>query len=268
VIIVTTVISCTAVEQALVGALRAEVSCVPAGDRHRVDTPYVLQDGHLLQVFLWATGENGTVVASDGGYATAQVETFARSVGALRERYADLKAIANALELEWDAEFRFSAPDLDSAARRIAVLARAVDQSLTLVHTRQRRAGGALREQLGRDLREAGLRATRRARIRPHGEERGVMVDYRVQRNGSEGAVEVLGGRTFQGAAISVDRAVATFHILERLQYRGRLFAVYDEDSPAGELELRERFRSAGPRGAMLLPGSEAVPTILDELAG
>jgi hypothetical protein len=46
------------------------------------------------------------VGASDRGYATAQVEAFARSGGALRERYADLKAIANALDLEWDAEFR------------------------------------------------------------------------------------------------------------------------------------------------------------------
>src|SRR5262249_38003008 len=128
------------VEEALSRLLRSEVSCVRAGDGLYVDTPYVLQDGHLLRVYLDRAEDRDGIVASDGGSATSQIETFACSNVALRERYAQLERIAQQLDLGWDTEFRFTAPDLDEALRRLAVLARAVDQSLSLIQARRSRA--------------------------------------------------------------------------------------------------------------------------------
>src|SRR5436305_5518434 len=121
------------VEEALSRVLRSEVSCVREGDGLYVDTPYVLQDGQLLRVYLDRAEDPDGIVASDGGYATSQIETFARSNAALRERYAQMERIARQLDLEWDTEFRFTAPDLDEALRRLAVLARAFDHSLSLI---------------------------------------------------------------------------------------------------------------------------------------
>jgi hypothetical protein len=78
--------------------------------------------------------------------------------------------------------------------------------------------------------------------------------------------VEVLAGRTQRSASAAVDRAIVDFHALARVDYPGLLVAIYDEESPAGDPRLRERFRSAGPERSLLLPTSEAVSTIVQRL--
>src|SRR5262249_29772913 len=93
------------VEEVLSRVLRSEVLCVREADALRVDTPYILQDGHLLRVYLEQNGNADGITVSDGGYATTQIETFTRSNAALRRRYARLERIAQQLELEWDTEF-------------------------------------------------------------------------------------------------------------------------------------------------------------------
>lgn len=110
------------------------------------------------------------------------------------------------------------------------------------------------------------LQVRRRALIEVGSELPAVTVDYRVHRNGSEAAVEVLTSRTTGGAAIAVDRAVANFHVLDRGGYAGWLFAVYDEDSPAGQKQYHERFRAASPERAELVSGNEAAMAIAGAL--
>lgn len=91
-----------------------------------------------------------------------------------------------------------------------------------------------------------------------------VRVDYRVFRSSSEAAVEILGGRSRAGAAQSIDHAVTNFHVLRRGLYRGLLVGVYDENSPAAATDLREQFLAARPEETLLLPGSEAIPTLTE----
>lgn len=255
------------VREALVAVLREEVVCALENDELRVDTPYVLQDGRLLRVYLRWCGEHGGFIASDGGYATGQIEAFVRSAAALRERYAELKGIARGLDIEWDgAEFRFCAPDLETVARRTAVLARAVDRALTLIPTRTRPTTAPLHARLLAEFRQAGLSVVHRATIviPPLPE---VTVDFRLYRNHSEAAVEMLAARTERGAAIAIDRAVSSFHLLSRGKYPGLLVAVYDEEGATAATPLLDRFRSAAPERTLLLPSHDAVHGIVRRLA-
>ena len=253
------------VERTLAAQLLKEIVCTRDGDLLRVDTPYVLQDGHLLRFYIEAAEGRGLVV-SDGGFATAQVEIFARSDAVLRDRYAELRRIATELGLDWDTEYRFTAPDVDAAMRRVSTLARAVDRSLSFLQARPARAAEPLRRRLKNELQAAGVKVAQKARIRT-GAEHSVLVDYRLERDNAEAAVEMLGGRTAGGAAIAVDHAIANFQVLDHGDYPGLLIAVYDETSAASAPRLRERFEVGSPDKALLLSGEQAVPAILERLA-
>jgi hypothetical protein len=241
------------------------IDCVRDGDQLAVDTPFVLQDGHLFRAFISVGDGPGQLVVSDGGWAAEQVELFARTVAVRTARIEELKRIGREAGIAWETEFAYTAQDLQSAVERMADLARAVDRSLTLLHSRASRGVAPLAARLRDGLREAGLKVEGGVRIELDGQK--VRVDYRVVRNSSEAAVEILGGRSRQGAAQSIDHAVTNFHVLKRRHYRGLLVGVYDEDSPAAGTELRDRFLAARPEDALLLPGSEAIATLARHLA-
>jgi hypothetical protein len=57
------------IAQAFARVLADGVRCVSQDDELRLDTPYVPQDGRLLQVFLSVVPGNGHIVVSDGAYA-------------------------------------------------------------------------------------------------------------------------------------------------------------------------------------------------------
>jgi hypothetical protein len=208
---------------------------------------------------------NGHVIISDGGYAREQVEIFSRSESLLRSHYKEMEQIATRLGLKWDTEFSYTESDLDALVRRIPVLAEAASRALSLTRHRPRRRHGPLRDELRAELRDLGLGVKSRAKIALTKDLPTVTVDFEV-RNGSAAAVEVLSSRTAAGSLIAVDRAVANFHVLDRGGYAGRLFAVYDEASPAGEPTARNRFIAAAPETAVLVAGAEAAPTIEREL--
>lgn len=235
------------------------------GDRLVVDTPHTLQDGHVFRFYVQGQTD-GRLRISDDGFASRQVEMFAHSDSVLRERYADLKQIARELALDWDTEFSFIATDLKSALRRIPSLLRAVDQSLALPRGRGSRSQAVFEQRLAEKLREAGLTVLRRHAVDTQRGE-SVRVDYLVRRNGSEAAVELLGGSTTSRASSSVDRASANFRLLERGGYRGLRIAVYDELSAAASEKLRARFAQVSPPHVLLLPAREAVSRIVMELA-
>ena len=93
-----------------------------------------------------------------------------------------------------------------------------------------------------------------------------MLVDYRLVKNGREAAVELLAGRTQQGAASAVDHTIANFNVLHRSGYHGLLAAVYDEESTASQPRLIERFQSGTPEGTLLLPGSRAAGVLRERL--
>lgn len=254
------------VEAILIAVLRDDARCVRDGDALTLDTPFTLQDGHLLRVYLEPSGDGGYIV-TDGGFAAGQVESFARNSAILRERRAELKRIASALELEWRDEFRFIAEDLESAMRGVSVLSIAVNRALSLVHARPVRPTQPLRARLGDAFREAGLKVKQRAKIIAQRSELAVTVDFRLQSQSHEAAIEVLTSRTEGGAQSVVDKAAANFNVLARGGYSGLLVAVYDEASPAGRGSVRERFLQAGPDNMMVLPGARAEHEIISRLA-
>lgn len=255
------------VTKAALTVLKGQVSCQPVGERLVLDTPYVLQDGHLLRVHIDRDAD-GRLLISDGGFVQRQVEIFSRSATMLRDRVAEVGQMAVELNLKWDQELSFAESDLRAALQRISVLARAVDRSLSLLHARSPRPKVALRERLGRELADAGFSVRPRARIPVGTGLKEVVIDHLVRRNGAQAAVEVLAGRTGGGALISVDRAIANFHVLTHFQYPGAMVAVYEEGSPAAAPRLLERFENAGPDRARLVAEGEALPLIRRELAG
>jgi len=202
-------------------------------------------------------------------------------------------SIARQLGLDWDVEFRFVAADLDEAARRTATLARAVDRALSLVYApltgeigREKNEkkrpeseayaprtlplpfpAPALSHRLGAELLGAGLRVAPRAQILTGSLSQPVTVDYRVERGAAEAAVEVLSARRQPRALMVVDRTVADFHMLERGAYRGLLIAVYDEEGPAAQTRLLDRFVAASPVRTILVPSGSAALEIQRRLA-
>ena len=242
-----------------------EISCVADGPALRLDTPYVLQDGRLLRVYLRPAANNGGLVASDGGYATSQVEIFARSAASMRERYEEMKQIAHSLDLEWDTEFRYYAPGLGEAVRRLGVLARAVDRTLTLFSKQRARPASPIKKLLASQFQSYGLIVRNREKI-PLPDGRHVTVDQLVRRNGSQAAVEVLTAKTRGGAVIAVDHAIGNFHQLRWAKFGGIMAGVYDESSPAVEVDLRKRFETSLPESTLLLAGSEAAGRLAERL--
>jgi hypothetical protein len=216
-------------------------------------------------------GPKGTLVVSDDGYATQRVESTARSTAALRDRYSELARIATSLDLEWsDDTFKFSTDSAETAAMRCVVLAQAVDRALTIAQNHPARAQLDRRGRFGAELRQS-LRLTvkQRSRVFTETGDTGVTVDFEVKPSitVTGGVIEFLTGRTAQGAAISVDRAVVNFLQLKHAEYQGTLFGVYDDASPAAAAKLLTRFNYAKPEGAILVSSTEAVKEIRERLA-
>lgn len=255
------------VEEHLKEILGKRIHCFPDGDVLAIDTPYILQDGHFLRAYLDTTVPAGFLL-SDGGYIQRQLETFCRSTATLRARIADVQLIAKELSLEWDGEMYFTEPALASAMNRIAVLARAVDRSLSLPGGRPPRRKGDVRSRLREQLMNFGLTVTQRTRPEMPNGMRPVVVDQLVRRNGSQAAVEILTAKTEGGAVISVDRAIANFHVLDHYDYQGAMIAVYDRQSPTSSPRLLERFNAAKPEATIIVPDEQAAKAIQERLAG
>lgn len=258
--------NCEDIEKALLGHMRADISCRQEGDALVIDTPYVLLDGHFLEVFIEAANGRGHIF-SDGGFLQRQVGIYSSTRNLQHGRAAEIERIARSLDLEWkDFELRFHETDLDQGVRRLTVLVEAMNRALAVVQAKPRRREVELRKQLAAELRKVSwLKVSQRARLEV-GDAR-VRIDYIVRRLDQETAVEVLGGRTESGSAISVDHAIANFQVLHHYDYPGRMVGVYDEASPAARPELMERFRTATPPQTLLVAGRDAAHRIALTLA-
>lgn len=281
--VVNTLLDPIKVRAAVSEAIQHQVECVAEEDTVRVDTPYILQDGHLLRVIL-RPGPAGIMV-SDGGYATAQVEMHVVPAGDIETYYSLLRRIAHELSLEWQGDFRFVAEDLPAAAQRLPVLARAVDRAIGLHMPRSKTqpmpeatvvpgdhpplAPGqvpsvSLRSRLRVELDqlqviEPGIFVKRGEWLPAHDLSAGVKADHLVKRNGSQAVVDALTSRS------TADRVSADFHILVRAAYPAHLIAVFDEQS--GDIQmLVRRFLLAKPEKAIVVPADEAVTRVRDLL--
>jgi hypothetical protein len=256
-----------AVEETIVRILQSDVSCRRTGDVLLIDTPLPVLTGHLLQVVLDASSDNGLVV-SDGGFVQRQAEILSSSPSILHSRSAEIQRIAHRLDFEWkDYELRFSAPDLNAVALRLATMVEVVDRALAVLQVRTIRRAVELRKRLAKDLKAIeGIKVRSRAPIPLEDERRTVKVAFLARRNGTQAAIEVLSGRTESGAEISVNRAIANFQLLSTYNYKGAMLGVYDEDSPAAKTELQERFRDASPKKAVLVSGEGASAAVQERL--
>jgi hypothetical protein len=119
-------------------SLAEDIACVRKGDALVLDTPYILQDGHLFRAYLHVDG-SGAFNVSDGGWAGDQFAIFGLTGAALRSRSEQARAIADELCLTWsDGEFSYAETELSAALRRLAALARGVDRCLSLLQARPR----------------------------------------------------------------------------------------------------------------------------------
>ncbi len=254
-----------AVERELLEVHRQDIHCRRDGDELVLDTPLPLQNGALLRVYISAVAGGGLSV-SDGGYVAGEIESFTRTISARRERQQKLERIARRLNLDWESEFRAYAPDLPTAMRRVVFICQAVDQALSLDTYRPPRPAAPIRERLFAAFKLRGLHVHSRRRL-PVGDNQDVVIDYEVRRDGRVGAVELLTSKSASGAKGVVDRAVTVLHLLSRGGYPGRLFAVFDEESPIAQARNLDRFRKAKPELALLLPSHQAA-TAIPELLG
>ena len=254
----------------VVAALRRsfdlDSSAVAEGEEVRLDTPYLVGHGYGLRAYLAAV--EGGIRVTDGGFASQQIETYVRNQAGLRSRYRELARLAEGVGLTWDGELSYVAPDLESAVRRLKILAQVVQEGQALAA-----AGPARPERnVARSLAVAvgrlpGFKVRREARIEVPGRGKPVLVDLEVQRNLASAAVEVLAGRSDNGLQVQVDHAVANLHTLANGEYQGLLFAVFDEQSRAGDKRFREQFNAAKPPAAELLASEEAALVIQRRLA-
>lgn len=251
----------------------------------RVDTPYILQDGHMMRVLLKPSGSS-EILATDDAWAQEQLEIF---LGKNSQDYdSDLAGIARALGLRWEhGEFTFVEMNVESLARRIALLAEAVDRALSFTRAPARSRPVRphytpknwqvdfaqvakpvpLQIRFGQALADFGLLVQRKVVIRLSSEVAPTKVDYLVRRNGSEAAIDLVAGRGPSQARSSIDRAAVDFCLLDDSGYRGYMVAVYDEHSAAAKEENLDRFSAAAPERAVLVAESEALPMIAERLA-
>lgn len=248
------------VRDALIGVFREEIACEMHGNAMWVDTPYILQDGSLLQAVLEYDPLTGKIIVSDNAYAAAQAELYTRTPSALRHRFSEFRKIADELELDWDTDFRFQASSVDEAVRRIATLARAVDRGIAHIHARTAGSGTQLRDKLAESFRLRGLTVDTE-RIRLGQDLPLVSVDLQLRSEISRMAVEILSGATTSGASGSINRAAMEFNILARHGYPGKMAAVYDKDSAVAVGPHLARFKAASP-DSIILPSDEAVPEL------
>ena len=121
------------VKYMFVEVLAQNTRCVAEDGAVRLETPFMLPDGHAVRVYL-RLGPEREVVVSDGGYTSRTITVFSRFEGEARARYEKLRQIALDLGLEYvNGELRFIATSLEQAIRRIPTLANAVVAGLGML---------------------------------------------------------------------------------------------------------------------------------------
>lgn len=121
------------VKYLFVEVLAQGTQCVVEDGVVRLETPFMLPDGHSVRVYL-RLGPEQEVIVSDGGYTSRTVTIFSRFEEEARARYEKLRQIARDLGLEYaDGELRFVAPSLEQAVRRVPTLAHAVVAGLGML---------------------------------------------------------------------------------------------------------------------------------------
>ncbi len=121
------------VKYMFVEVLAQSTRCTAEDGILRLETPFMLPDGHVVRVYL-RPGPEQEVVVSDGGYTSRTITIFSRFEDEARARYEKLRQIARDLGLEYaDGELRFVALNLEQAVRRIPVLANAVVAGLGML---------------------------------------------------------------------------------------------------------------------------------------
>ncbi len=121
------------VKYMFVEVLAQSTRCFAEDGAVRLETPFMLPDGHLVRVYM-RLGPEQEVVVSDGGYTSRTVTIFSRFEEEARARYEKLRQIARDLGLEYaDGELRFVAPSLEQAVRRVPTLAHAVVAGLGML---------------------------------------------------------------------------------------------------------------------------------------
>ncbi len=255
------------VRRLLCDATCARIRVEPDAGSLVIDTPHILQDGRLLQVFI-RRDEAGAVLVDEGGFAAAEAELHIRSSRVLRKRHAEIREICESLYLEFSSgRIRYTAADVSSAIVRIAVLALAVDRVLGLGGRRFLESPWlASRSGLSDELRERGLKVTPRRRIelQTNGT---VTVDFEITGTGHRQAlVEFLAGTDIAHATAAVDRAIVNLRLLQNDGHQAKLFGVYEEHSAAAGERMQARFNDAIGGAAVLLSSSDAPHRIHQEL--
>jgi len=116
-----------------VEVLAQTTRCVAEDGMVRLETPFLLPDGHVVRVYL-RLGPEQEVIVSDGGYTSRTVTVFSRFEDEARARYEKLRQIARDLGLEYaNGELSFVAMNLEQAIRRIPTLANAVVAGLGML---------------------------------------------------------------------------------------------------------------------------------------
>lgn len=226
-----------AIGDTLARIIRRDITCEREGDGFVLDTPYVLSDGHLLEVYLERGTENGDFIVSDRGYATEQIDLFVKSAPARNARYTEMRQIAHELGMEWDADFSYQSRNLTRALEKMAILAQGVDRALSLTSVRAGRQPQTLDRELAQQFRGYGIGVKRNSRIQLREGGPTVNVGFHLMGKQREAAVEVLSGETYS----VYDHASANFAILKKGNWQGLLFAIYDEEAE-GTAQL-DRFR-------------------------
>lgn len=261
----TTTVIADSIRDAFCAAMRGRLNVARGGSGWVIDTPHILQDGRLLQVFVSERDRKWAV--SDGGWAAQAATMATRSDRALANKLRAFKDIAGSLDLSVskDGRIGFEADDLATVAARTAVLALAVDRALSVVAAHAQGAPAAGRQALMGELSDRGVRVAPRQRVRLNNDG-SVQVDVLATGSAGVAAIEYLSGNRPENATVSVDRAIVNLIQLDR-GWQGRLFAVYDEASYAADAKLRSRFASAAPSKARLLPLASAAGEIAKALA-
>lgn len=121
------------VKYMFVEVLAQTTRCVAEDGMVRLETPFLLPDGHAVRVYL-RLGPEQEVIVSDGGYTSRTVTVFSRFEDEARARYEKLRQIARDLGLEYaNGELSFVAMNLEQAIRRIPTLANAVVAGLGML---------------------------------------------------------------------------------------------------------------------------------------
>ncbi len=121
------------VKYMFVEVLAQSTRCVAEDGAVRLETPFMLPDGHPVRVYL-RLGPEHELIVSDGGYTSRTVTIFSRFEEEARARYEKLRQIARDLGIEYvNGELRFVATSLEQAIRRIPTLANAVVAGLGML---------------------------------------------------------------------------------------------------------------------------------------